>query len=229
MSTSASANVKILDYHMGNMFSVESACREVGLNAAITSDNAEIAKADALILPGVGAFAEAMKNLQRLDLINPLKDFVQSGRPFLGICLGMQLLFTESEEFGITRGLDIVSGQVKRFPSHTQRNDLLRVPHIGWSSITRSDDPRAPRWEESVLRDSKDGDNMYFVHSYYVVPSDAGIVLSNTDYEGVRFCSSIHRRNIQAMQFHPEKSAQQGIQLYRAWKDIITTFKENAT
>jgi glutamine amidotransferase len=219
--------IKIIDYHMGNMFSVQGACSEVGLAAAITSDKNEIMLADALILPGVGAFGEAMNNLQKLDLIEPIKDFIFSGKPFLGICLGMQLLFSESEEFGINKGLGVIEGRVTKFPKKNSRNLTIRVPHIGWNSILEPAGRNASAWECAILKGIDEGEYMYFVHSFYGIPSDEKVIISVTDYDGIPFCSSLHHGNIYATQFHPEKSAKKGIQIYHNWKNIIQEVKEN--
>lgn len=218
--------IKIVDYHTGNMFSVLGACREVGLNAVITSDKNDIEHADALILPGVGAFGEAMNNLRKFDLIGPLRDFLETGKPLLGICLGMQLLFSESEEFGISKGLNFIEGRVRRFPSQNASNNMIRIPHIGWNRITKPADTDSSIWGKSILRDICDRDYMYFIHSFHVIPSDENVTLSVTDYEGFRFCSAVQYRNISATQFHPEKSAQKGIQIYQNWKRIMQEMKE---
>lgn len=214
--------VKIVDYQMGNMFSIQGACNKVGLEAMITSDLREITQADALILPGVGAFDEAMGNLRRLDLVEPIKDFVQTGKPFLGICLGMQLLFSQSEEFGCTNGLDIVQGAVEKLPS-SLAGKALRVPHIGWNRIYPS---AGQPWESTILSKVDPGEFMYFAHSFHCKPADDLVTLSMTSYDGFEFCSSIRFRNIHATQFHPEKSAQHGINIYKNWAEVINTTKE---
>ena len=206
--------IAIIDYRAGNLFSVQHACKVVGLKPKITSDKEEILEARAAILPGVGAFGEAMNNLKKLDLIGPIRKFILSGKPFMGICLGMQLLFSGSEEFGFHKGLDIIKGKVLRFPEKSKQDDLVRVPQIGWNSIYSSN---KNKWEQSYLKDTKQGEFMYFVHSYYCLPSNRRDILCLTDYSGLEYCSGVGRKNIFATQFHPEKSGQEGIKIYRNW------------
>lgn len=220
MHESARPRVAIIDYQMGNLFSVEHASSAVGLDAFITSDPRSIQDADAAILPGVGAFGAAMENLRKLDLDGGIKDFIATGRPFMGICLGLQLLFTESEEFGAHRGLDLVRGRVSRFPAAGSDGKRLRVPQIGWNRISAP--PGRPHaWAGTPLADAGQGEYMYFVHSYCVVPDEAGDVLSRTSYEGYDYCSSVSKGNLFATQFHPEKSARKGIEIYRRWAGSI--------
>lgn len=201
--------IAIIDYGMGNLFSVAHACKTVGLNAIITADKKQIMSADALIFPGMGAFGDAMDNLKQLDLIHPIKDFVQSGKPFMGLCLGMQLLLTESEEFGTHKGLDIIEGSVKRFQTKEEK-----VPQIGWNHIQQ---PITRSWDETPFSSVKNNEFMYFVHSYYITPTDEHVVLSYTSYAGTLYCSSVLKNNIFATQFHPEKSASEGLKIYRDW------------
>lgn len=210
-------DVIIIDFKLGNLFSVKHACIHVGLNPIITSDKHLISNAKAVILPGVGAFSNAMNNLEKLDLILPIKDLVNRGVPLLGICLGLQLLFEESEEFGSYRGLGIVKGLVKKFPCIINENKI-KVPNIGWNSIYHHENER---WENTPLMGLKQNSYMYFVHSYYVVPEKINEILSFTDYAGVQYCSSLIKDNIFAAQFHPEKSAESGLDIYRKWAQFI--------
>ncbi len=209
--------VAIVDFNSGNLFSVERACQYVGLNPVITSDPKILMKADGMILPGVGAFGEAISNLRRLDLEFPIRDYVGSGRPFMGVCLGLQLLFSESVEFGNHKGLGLLDGTVAKFPRETASGEKLRVPHIGWSTIEPAQD-----WKNTPLEDVSPGRHMYFVHSYYVVPSKKENVLSKTVYEGIDFCSSVRSGNIFAFQFHPEKSSEDGLKVYKSWARFLT-------
>lgn len=209
--------IAIIDYEMGNLFSVQRACEHIGVNAVITEDKSAITKADGVILPGVGAFGDAMVNLKKKDLIKPIKDFIETGKPFMGICLGLQLLFSESEEFGIHTGLDIIKGSVIKFPVKNPNGEMLRVPQVGWNRIFKPDITQEDWWDETPLKNLSDGEFMYFVHSYYAVPSETEIVLSTTSYEGVPFCSSILWKNVFACQFHPEKSAVRGLRIYENW------------
>jgi len=217
--------IAIIDYEMGNLFSVERACEHVGLNPQITSDISVIMNSDGLILPGVGAFGDAMKNLWELDLVSPIKDFIATGKPFMGICLGMQLIFSESEEFGSHEGLDIIKGSVVKFPSMNDKGKKIKVPQVGWNRIWKPTDAGKSSWETTPLKNVPDGEFMYFVHSYYPVSADKNVVLSHTDYEGTDFCSSVFHENVFACQFHPEKSASEGLKIYKNWAAIINNKK----
>jgi len=210
--------VAIIDYHMGNLFSVEHACTYVGLDPVVTSDRDVIRGAAAAILPGVGAFGQAMKNLRSLNLIDSIHEYVNSGRPFMGICLGLQLLFSESGEFGKHQGLDIIPGKVVRFPNRTPEGRLCTVPCMGWNAITC---PPQSSWEHSPLSSIGSGTCMYFVHSFYVVPDRQSDILSLTSYEQTEYCSSILRNNVFATQYHPEKSGLEGIKIYENWAKKI--------
>jgi glutamine amidotransferase len=212
--------VAVIDIKMGNLFSVKHACEFAGLEPVITTDISTILESRALILPGVGAFGDAMNTLGEMDLLKPIKEFVESGRPMMGICLGMQLLFTESNEFGPHRGLGIIEGSVIKFPSKNQQNETIKVPHVGWSGIFQSDFSRKD-WVNSPLDKIRNGEFMYFVHSFYPIPQNQNIILSTTSYEGTKFCSSVQLGNVFACQFHPEKSGRAGIYIYKNWADMI--------
>jgi glutamine amidotransferase len=205
-------NTVIIDYQLGNLFSVKQACETIGLTATISSSKDDIKKADAFILPGVGAFIEAMNNLKNLDLIEVIKGKVNDGTPIFGICLGLQLLFTESEEFGDENGLNLIGGSIKRFPS-ILNDRKIKVPHISWNRIYK----KKRDWNSSPLKHLTDNDYMYFVHSYYVLPSNEDFTLTLTNYDGIEYCSSIQFKNIFATQFHPEKSAIKGLKIYENW------------
>ena len=203
----------IVDYELGNLFSVQQACLHVGLDAEISNDPAKVAAADGLILPGVGAFGAAMHNLRQRGLEAPLKAQVAAGKPFLGICLGLQLLFTDSIEFGSQGGLDLLSGKVLRIPAEIN-GQKTRVPQIGWNQITQ---PDHRTWDGTPLEHLQAGAYMYFVHSYYCQPDDPSDMLTQTDYMGLQYCSGVQRGNILAFQFHPEKSGPEGVEVYRKW------------
>ncbi|WP_206512896.1 imidazole glycerol phosphate synthase subunit HisH [Flagellimonas beolgyonensis] len=202
----------IVDYGSSNLYSVINACKYFGFEVDITDNPQMIRNADAVILPGVGAFQQAMKNLERLDLIEPIKDFVESGNPFMGICLGLQLLFESSEEFGATKGLGLVNGTIRKFPNDLEKN--FKVPQIGWNTIV---DPKNGNWENSPLNSLKSEEFMYFVHSYYADIEDIGAISSLTTYNGTNYCSSLQKDNIFATQFHPEKSGEKGLEIYKNW------------
>ena len=208
-------NVVIIDYNLGNLFSVKQACDAVGIKAKISTDKAQIENADALILPGVGAFNEAMQNLKELDLIDSIKNAVNKGTPIFGICLGLQLLFTKSEEFGSGNGLDLIPGVIKKIPYYYDEQKL-KVPQIAWNNIYSYDG----KWADSPLFDVEENEFMYFVHSYYVQPEDESCILTKTNYCGLEYCSGILKGNIFAVQFHPEKSAQKGVSIYKNWATI---------
>lgn len=195
--------IAIIDYQMGNLRSVQKALERVGVAAVISSDPQEILRADKVILPGVGAFRDAIAELRRRDLVGPIRDVVAQGTPFLGICLGLQLLFDVSYEDGEWEGLGIVPGDVVRF----QLGEPWKVPHMGWNAV------RAVR-SSRLLEGIPEGAHFYFVHSYYVRPRDASWMAMETDY-GHPFCAAIERGKLFATQFHPEKSQTHGLQLLR--------------
>lgn len=209
----------IIDYGMGNLFSVRQAFHYVGLNAEITSEPNRIFQADALVLPGVGAFGDAIQKLRDKKLIGPIKDSIKDGKPFMGICLGMQLLMSKSSEFGEHDGLNVIKGKVKRL-SDEKNHIKVKIPHMQWNRISwpRSD---PDIWNKSPLTGIINGEFMYFVHSYYAEPEDSDIVLSLTNYGGLNFCSSLLLENIFACQFHPEKSGKEGIKVYKNWANMI--------
>jgi len=195
--------IAVIDYEMGNLRSVQKALERVGASAVVTRDPDVIAGAAAAVLPGVGAFGTCMENLRRHGLVEPVRIFIASGRPFLGICLGLQLLFEESEEFGPVEGLGVLPGKVVRFaPDPT---NVRKVPHMGWNDLQVRQ--RAPH-----LEGIPDRAQVYFVHSYYVVPTDSRIVATTTDY-GESFASSVWVDNVFACQFHPEKSQTVGLRV----------------
>ena len=209
--------IAIVDYGMGNLRSVQKAIEKVGYKADVTRSPKHIADADAVILPGVGAFKDCMDNLDRLNLIAPVLKAIASGKPFLGICLGLQLLFSESLEFGHHPGLDVIKGVVKPFsptmPDPECPGGLLKIPHMGWNSIQHQKPVAA-------LNGIDDGAYFYFVHSYYVEPEDEAVVATRTDYGG-EFVSAIAFDNILATQFHPEKSQHQGLNILRDFAAAI--------
>jgi glutamine amidotransferase len=205
--------IAVIDYGMGNLRSVQKALEKTGHAALVTSSPQAIRDAGALVLPGVGAFRDCIRSLEKLNLIDSIVQSVKSGKPFLGICLGLQVLFTESGEFGTTPGLNLIPGRVVRFAQRdTPGAERLKIPHMGWNTISL-------RGEAPVFSGIKDGSFFYFVHSYYVVPEDTAVIAATTGY-GIEFTSSIQKDNIFACQFHPEKSQEVGLQLLKnfgAW------------
>lgn len=193
--------ITIIDYGMGNLRSVQKACEYLGYEAKITSSAAEIARAEKLILPGVGAFRDAIGHLKEQNLVDPIREYITSDKPFLGVCLGLQLLFEKSYEDGEYEGLGVIPGEVVRFPALPG----LKVPHMGWNRLeVRGDQP--------LFRGIPAEAYVYFVHSYYVVPADESVVAATTEH-GIRFCSAIARNNLFATQFHPEKSQRVGLKI----------------
>lgn len=200
--------IAIIDYGVGNLRSVQKALERVGATAIVTDDPAALDAAQGVVLPGVGAFGDGMANLRARGLIEPLLRQVWQDKPLLGICLGMQLLFEESEEMGHHRGLGLLPGRVPRFPEGD-----LKVPHIGWNQL---------RITECELLDGiTDGAHAYFVHSYYVAPEDPADVLATTEY-GLEFASVVGRGTIFGAQFHPEKSQDVGLRLLSNFARLVS-------
>ncbi len=198
---------------MSNLFSVKAACSSVGLNAIITSDHEEILKAEAIILPGVGAFKEAMDKIKFLKLDQIILKFVDKGKLVFGICLGMQLLFDYSLEFGENKGMGLIGGSVLNFKFEDNKN-LVKIPHLGWNRVNQIK-------RNGLFAGINNNNYMYFVHSFYVSPTNHYNVISTTNYGGKIFCSSIQEENIIAVQFHPEKSGADGIKMYNYIKQNI--------
>ncbi|MGD0280733.1 MAG: imidazole glycerol phosphate synthase subunit HisH [Dissulfurispiraceae bacterium] len=200
--------IAIVDYGMGNIRSVEKAFIRIGADARITADPKVIADAKGVVLPGVGAFKDCMRNLDDLRLLDSITKEIEKGKPYLGICLGLQILFTESEEFGLCRGMDVLRGKVVKF-----RVDRLKIPHMGWNTARLLRKP-------PIFDGIQDNAYFYFVHSYYVVPEDEGVVAARTDY-GVDFVSMVWKDNIFATQFHPEKSQELGLKILKGFDEFV--------
>ena len=199
--------IAIIDYGMGNLRSVEKGFERAGVKAKIARDPEEVDRACGVVLPGVGAFADAMENLKKTGMDLAVERAVDEGRPFLGICLGLQLLFEASEEWGYSEGLGIFKGTVRRLP------EGLKVPHMGWNQVSfRGDYP--------IFEGVPDNSSFYFVHSYYVDPEDDLIKIGLTGY-GIEFVSAVGRKNVFAIQFHPEKSSALGLRILRNFGGIV--------
>lgn len=202
--------IAIIDYGAGNLGSVYKAFKHIGAEVHVTSDPQEVLRADRLVLPGVGAFTHCMQRLEGVHLTEATSAFIRSGRPFLGICVGLQMLFETSEEMGTSPGLGILPGRVVRFrfdtPGENGRS-ALKIPHIGWNSLRF-------RPDALLFRGLSEGDRVYFVHSYYPEPTDTSVVSATSDY-GYDFCAAVEWRNVHATQFHPEKSGALGLQILR--------------
>jgi glutamine amidotransferase len=205
------ARVVIVDYGIGNVFSVANALKAIGADVSLTRSFSEIRNADRLILPGVGAFARAMDALRELGLETVIRDYVATGRPFLGICIGMQVLMQRSTEFGAHEGLGFIEGSVERIQSQNPEGRHIRVPHIGWSPL-RAEQP----WDGTPLASSGDG-SVYFVHSFHCLPVDRQRVLATVDYDGISVTAAIRKDNIVGVQFHPERSGVVGQRILAAF------------
>ena len=206
------SEVIIVDFNLGNLHSVKKACEVCNIRARISSQKNDIEQADALILPGVGAFGEAMSNLKQLGLVKPIKDFVVSGRPLFGICIGLQLLFSESSEFGLTKGLNLINGKVEKISFENQEiYKNFRIPFIGWNKIKYTN--------KSTLFDNiNECEFFYFVHSYYAKSISKTCLIASSKYGDQEVTAAIESDNIFATQFHPEKSGNSGLQIYKNWK-----------
>jgi imidazole glycerol-phosphate synthase subunit HisH len=202
--------VAIVDYALGNLYSIKHACERVGLESIITSSKDEIMHADGIILPGMGAYGDAMQTLHKLDLVAVLRDYAASDRPLIGICLGIQLLLSESHEFGKHKGLGIIEGAVIPLDHPHEGDRQLKIPQVGWNQIHPS-----RSWNDTPLKDIPENEYMYFVHSFIPQPKDTSAVLATTNYGGMEFCSSIQQKNIFACLFHPERSGIQGLKIYK--------------
>lgn len=204
--------VVVVDYGMGNLRSAQKGLEKVGINAKVTNDPAAVKDADAVVLPGVGAFRDCMANLTKAGLVPAVLDAIERRKPFLGICIGMQLLMTVSEEFGSHRGLDVIPGRVVRFDTRSG----LKIPHMGWNRVHYKADSR-------LFDGIEDGSFFYFVHSFFAAPEDDSVVCGQTDY-GERFCSVIARGNLFATQFHPEKSHNHGLKILENFGKIVAQY-----
>lgn len=206
----------IVDYGMGNLRSVEKAFQKLGFEAKVSASKSALNKAQGVVLPGVGAFRDCVRNLKKLGLVDSLKEWIKSGQPFLGICLGYQVLFEESEEFGLSKGLGIFPGRVKKFsetmPDRQAQGAFLKVPHMGWNQIQIVQ-------KHPVLKGLKSGSSFYFVHSYFPAPKNKSLIATETEY-GIEFASSIAQGNLFASQFHPEKSQANGLRLLQNFGEL---------
>lgn len=203
----------IVDYGRGNLRSVQNGFRQIGASARVSDNPETIAKADGVVFPGVGAFRDCMQNLAARGLDDALRQVIRDGKPVLAICVGMQALLSESEEFGTTPGLDIVAGRVRRFPQPGAARQRLKVPHMGWNQLRlHRSCPLLDGLPERVYT--------YFVHSYYAIPTEPAVVVASTDY-GVEFASVLWRDNLYATQFHPEKSQTWGLRILRNFVQLL--------
>lgn len=202
--------ILIVDYGMGNLMSVAKAFERAGADVKVSGAPEDLDRADKVVVPGVGAFGDAVKGLSRRNLLNPIKEAIEQGKIYLGICLGLQLLFSRSYEGGLFKGLDIIKGEVRRFPRYG-----LKVPHIGWNQVEFS----IQRKDCVLLKGIPDASFFYFVHSYYAAPLNKEMIMARTEY-GERFASFIWKDNIYGVQFHPEKSQELGLAFIRNFVEL---------
>ncbi len=203
--------ITVIDYGMGNLRSVQKAFELFYPNVRISSSREDVLSSDKIVLPGVGAFGKAMEELRKRRLAKAIKEAIEKGRPFLGICLGLQLLFSESEEGGRVKGLGVLSGKVRKFKNAGE----LKIPHMGWNRIRNVADGAG----SAILSGVPEGSYMYFVHSYVVEPKDKDMILCETDY-GETFASGIEMGNVYAFQFHPEKSQSVGLRIIKNFVEL---------
>lgn len=206
-------NVTLADYGVGNLLSVRRALEAIGGKVEQTSDPAVVAKAERLVVPGVGAFGACIETLAARGLLEPVREFARSGHPFLGICVGMQMLLDESEEFGIHGGLGVIPGKVARIPATREDGTAHKIPHIGWAPLLPS--PEAPNWSSTLLADVPPGSAAYFVHSYTAWPTNEADRIADAEYGGRRIAALIGRPPLYGCQFHPEKSGPLGLAMLR--------------
>lgn len=202
-------NIVVIDYGIGNIKSIKNAFEELGVKVTLSRKKEDILNADGVILPGVGAFSHGMNNLIKYNLVEIIKEYVKTDKPLLGICLGMQMMLEESEEFGLTKGLGLIKGKVIKLPVY--QSNKVKLPHVSWNEIKNKN----IKWQNTILNNIPSNSDMYFVHTFVVKPDNDNEVLSVTEYKGVEFCSSVKKNNIYGCQFHPEKSAEIGLSIIK--------------
>lgn len=212
------AKITIVDYGMGNLLNVARAFDHIGVEVLVTEDPAQAARADRLVVPGVGAFKDSVGAVRSRGFDKAILEFSQTKRPFLGICVGMQMLFDASDEFGDNSGLGVLSGRVKPVPAQTADGETQRIPHIGWNELVEPETSRS--WDGTLLQDAPPKPAVYFVHSFAAVPSDTSIRLADCIYGGHRICAAVQNENVMATQFHPERSGQLGLNILRHFVQI---------
>jgi glutamine amidotransferase len=209
-------NIVVIDYGIGNVKSMVNALENIGEKVLLTNNERDIMYADAVILPGVGAFKHGMDNLTQRGLVEVIHNFVTTGKPFLGVCLGMQMLMEESEEFGICKGLGLIEGTVKMIPLAINSN--AKLPHVSWNELIV---PSENRWNNTILSTTLPKTDMYFVHSFAAIPKNNSDILANCNYGDITFCAAVNKNNIYGTQFHPEKSGVSGLSILENFIKLI--------
>ncbi|NQU98285.1 imidazole glycerol phosphate synthase subunit HisH [Candidatus Woesearchaeota archaeon] len=209
--------VSIVDYGLGNLYSLKSAIESLGYEYRFVKNPDEINNSEMLIIPGVGSFSEGMNNFRLNRLIEAVRDYVNSGKPLLGICLGMQLLFEKGEEFGVHEGLGVIPGVVKKLEPE-KISKRIRLPHVGWSEIVI---PKNKSWQNTILEGVSNNSLMYFVHSFRCVPKDNEDILAESEYGNQSFCSVVKRGNVYGTQFHPEKCDYLGLKILKRFLGVV--------
>lgn len=215
-----SKSVVVIDYGIGNVFSVCNALKQTGIEPNLTRNPTAIMAADRVILPGVGAFGRAMDALHEYGLVDMLRRYVDTGRPFLGICIGMQLLMDSSSEFGETKGLGFIPGRVDRIPGTTTDGSVMRVPHISWGDVGPAQSVSEDEWKKTPLANGDARDSFYFVHSFHATPDDPAHLLATVDYGGNKITAAVRRDNMTGVQFHPERSGPAGLRLLERFVNL---------
>ncbi len=215
-------DVSIIDYGINNLKSVSKAFEKIGRTYRIIDEPDDVFSAQSLILPGIGAFGDGMNALREKGLIEPIRQRIREGTPILGICLGMQMLFTESEEFGLHRGLDLIPGRVVPFKQPDEVNIKgYKIPHMGWNELNKpGPDDNGLKWVNTLLENTVEGTDVYFVHSFYPIPENREEVIATTVYGNQEFCSVAVKNNITGTQFHPEKSGEAGLNMLKEFCKI---------
>lgn len=215
-------NIGIIDYGINNLKSVSKAFEKIGRTYEVIDKPEDVLSAKCLVLPGIGAFGDGMNVLMGRGLIEPIKQKIKEGTPLLGICLGMQMLFTESEEFGLHKGLDLISGRVVPFKQPDEVDiDGYKVPHMGWNELNEHRSfNKESRWKNTLLEDIKERSDVYFVHSFYAVPENEEEVIATTAYGNQEFCAVVKKDNVTGTQFHPEKSGKVGLNMLKQFCEL---------
>jgi len=208
--------ITIIDYGCGNILNLSRAIKFIGYEVEVTHDHKKIIKSSHTILPGVGAFGNAMKQLEKYGLLNTIQEYVKLNKPLLGICLGMQILFTKSYEFGVHKGLNLIEGEVIKISN--EKNKEIKIPHTGWNTIYPSNDQK--EWKNKIVKNSSVEKSFYFVHSYICITKDSNLTIASCDYSGITIPAIVSNNNVFGCQFHPEKSSEEGLNILKNFCNI---------